>query len=240
MSPPTGARLLLFSNSTNWGEPYLAHARPQLLRFLGGPARLLFVPYAAVRSSYDAYAEAVQQALGEDGHTVVPLHRAPDPVDAIGDTEPSAIVIGGGNSFRLLQMLQQHALLAPIRARVRAGVPYVGWSAGSNVACPTIRTTNDMPIVLPESFDALGLVRFQINPHYTDARLPRHRGESRAERLQEFCALSAEVPVIALREGSALEVQGSAVTLLGSRRARLFHGSGPPRELTPGRLALEA
>ncbi len=242
MSPPPDARLLLFSNSSNWGEPYLAHARPELLRFLGGPARLLFIPYAGVRWSYDAYADAVQEALGDDGHTVIPLHRASDPAAAIADTamDASAIVIGGGNSFRLLQMLQQHALLAPIRARVRAGVSYVGWSAGSNVACPSIRTTNDMPIVMPESFDALGLVRFQVNAHYTDARLPRHRGESRAERLQEFCTLSPEVPVIALREGSALEVRGSAVTLLGSRRARLFHGGAPPRQLTPGPLALEA
>jgi dipeptidase E len=231
-------RLLLLSNSTNWGEPYLAHARPHLLRFLGGPARLLFVPYAAVRMSHDAYADAVQEALGADGHTVIGIHREPDPRAAVAAAD--AIAVGGGNTFRLLQLLQQHALLEPIRARVAAGAPYVGWSAGSNVACPTIRTTNDMPIVAPAGLDALGLVRFQINPHYTDARIPRHRGEGRAERLAEFCALAPEVPVIGLREGTALEVQGGAVTLLGRRRAVLFHGGAPPRELAPGPLALEA
>jgi dipeptidase E len=234
----THRRLLLLSNSTNRGERYLAHARPHLLRFLGGAGRLLFVPYAAVRMSHDAYAEAVEDALAADGHTVVRLHREPDPRGAIASAD--AIVVGGGNTFRLLQLLQQHALLDPIRARVAAGAPYVGWSAGSNVACPTIRTTNDMPIVAPAGLDSLGLVRFQINPHYTDARIPRHGGESRGERLAEFCALSPEVPVIGLREGSALEVRGGAVTLIGRRRARLFHGGAPPRELAPGPVALEA
>lgn len=229
-------RLLLLSNSSNWGEPYLAHARPHIARALDHRRRVLFIPYAAVRSSFDDYVAAVSRALAPAGIAVDAVHRARDPVRAV--ERASAIVVGGGNTFCLLQRLYERELLAPIRARIAAGATYVGWSAGSNVACPTIRTTNDMPIVEPPSLAALGLVGFQINPHYTDASPPRHRGETRAERLQEFCLANPSVTVIGLREGSALRVDGEAIELIGSRRARLFRGDAT-RELRPGPVRVD-
>ena len=124
--------------------------------------------------------------------------------------EAEAVAVSGGNTFRLLSLMQSLGLLEPLRERARAGMPYIGWSAGSNLACPTIRTTNDMPIVWPEDCDALGLIPFQINPHYTELLPPEHQGETRDDRLREFVRLNPGMPVLGLREGSALMVQGAA------------------------------
>lgn len=129
-------------------------------------------------------------------------------------------------------------MIEPVRRRVRDGARYVGWSAGANVACPSIKTTNDMPIVAPQSFAALELVPFQINPHYTEARLPDHGGETRPERLMEFVQANPAVPVVALPEGTALLVEDGAVTLLGPTAATLFSSDDDPRSLEPGPLAL--
>ena len=162
---------------------------------------------------------------------------ADDPAAAV--REAQAIAVGGGNTFRLLELLYEKKLLDPIRHRVNAGIPYVGWSAGSNVACPTIRTTNDMPIAEPPSLKALNLVPFQVNPHFTDAVIPNHGGETRSERLQEFLEANPAMPVLALREGSTLRVEGESWSLLGERAARIFrHGAGPI-EVEPG-ASLEA
>ncbi|HXE56828.1 MAG TPA: dipeptidase PepE [Gemmatimonadales bacterium] len=230
-------RLLLLSNSTNPGGGYLAHAAPRIRRFLGPDARrVAFVPYAAVTVSYDAYAARVAEALGALGHEIVPVHRAADPAAVVRAAD--AVAVGGGNTFRLLARLYETGLLEVIRDRVGAGAPYLGWSAGSNVACPTIRTTNDMPIVEPPSFRALGLVPFQINPHYTDARLPNHQGETRDERLAEFVALNPEMTVIGLPEGAMLLVEGGRVELLSGRPARIFRAGRPPLEQPPGPIEL--
>jgi dipeptidase E len=225
-------RLLLLSNSANPGQGYLEHARRALADFLGpSPLRLAFAPFAAIRFSYDDYTARVREVFGAMGHAVDSLHEG-DPADVL--RQANGIVVGGGNTFRLLERLSRLALLDRIRRRGADGMPYVGWSAGANLACPTIRTTNDMPVIEPPSLTALGLVPFQINPHYTDLVVPNHGGETRAERIAEFLELNPAVPVIGLREGSMLRVEGRSVTLLGPHPLRLFQAGLPARDLPPG------
>lgn len=225
-------RLLLLSNSRNPGMEFLAHARDAIAELLGSdPRRLAFVPYAGVTISHDAYLARVREALAPLGHTVESLHDG-DPVEVL--REASGVIVGGGNSFRLLERLYQTDMLRRIRQKVLGGTPYLGWSAGANLACPTIRTTNDMPIVAPASLAALGLVPFQINPHYTDDVLPNHGGESRADRIEEFLVLNPEVTVVGLREGSWLRVEKERVTLEGRHPMKLFRAGLPPEDIGAG------
>ncbi len=230
-------RLLLLSNSTNHGSGFLEYAEEMLRRFFGTQVReVLFVPYASVRFPFDAFADRVADRFRALGIKVRAIHRELDPRRAVEVAE--AIAVGGGNTFQLLAQLRELSLIEPIRHRVLDGVPYVGWSAGANVACPTIKTTNDMPIVEPASFAALDLVPFQINPHYTDARLPNHGGETRSERLLEFVTANPAVPVLALPEGTALLVADGQTTLLGATAATLFSAGSDPRAFDPGPLTL--
>ena len=158
-------QLLLISNSTLYGSGYLDHAETEIVDFLGDARRVLFVPFAL--HDPDAYAATATARFAKMGYQLSSIHQTKDPVRSVEETD--AIFIGGGNTFRLLKNLYDLNLIDPIRRRVAAGMPYIGSSAGSNVAAPTIKTTNDMPIVQPPSFDALKLVWFQINPHYLDA-----------------------------------------------------------------------
>lgn len=225
-------RLLLLSNSRTEGRGYLEHAAGWLREFLpSGVTDVLFVPYAAVTRTHYDYVEQVRPVFAALGAQVTGIHRAHDLVAAVRSAQ--AIVVGGGNTWNLLRELRQHRLLLPaIRSRVLAGVPYIGWSAGANVACPTIMTTNDMPICDPGGFDALALVPFQINPHYLDGNPPGFKGETREERLREFGALHPDVWVAGLREGTALRVEDGSVRLLGSASCRIFRGAEPPREVS--------
>jgi len=226
-------RLLLLSNSTNVGEPFLQYPIKAIQRFLGTPVQeVLFVPYAGVRLSFSDYSARVRERFREIGIAVISVHETENPAEAV--ERAAAIVVGGGNTFCLLDRLYTHGLVAGIRERVLQGVPYVGWSAGSNVACPTIRTTNDMPIVEPLSLNALGLVPFQINPHYTDATLPNHGGETRAERLIEFLEVNPTVSVIGLREGTMLQVDDGKIELMGDKPARVFRKGREVIEPAPG------
>jgi dipeptidase E len=224
-------RLLLLSNSRNAGQEYLEHARPFIRDFLTGVRRVLFLPYASVTRSFDDYARLVQPPFAQMGFAMESIHRMANPKKAIQDAE--VIAVGGGNTFHLLQSLYAAEVIGTIRERVAAGTPYIGWSAGSNVACPTIRTTNDMPVVEPPGFSALGLVPFQINPHYLDAHPEGHQGETREERILEFIELNAGVHVIGLREGSLLRIEGETIRLLGPKSARIFVKGLPPREYGP-------
>lgn len=218
------SRLLLLSSSRTPGGGFLEHAGGQIRGFLGsGVTRVLFIPYASVSRSYEEMTKLVSETLGGLGYQVAGLHDAPDPVGAVRAAE--AVAVAGGNTFRLLQLIQSQGLLQPLRERVQAGMPYIGWSAGSNLACPTIRTTNDMPIVWPRDCDALGLIPFQINPHYTELLPPEHQGETRDDRLREFMRLNPGMPVLGLREGGALRVEGAHMRLLGGQNARLFRDS---------------
>jgi len=229
----SSTRLLLLSNSRSADGSYLEHARGPMRDLLDGSTpTVLFVPYAGVNLSADAYASRVREALAPIGCRLVSLHACADPASAVAGAE--AIAVGGGNTFVLLRRLYEARLLGAIRERVLHGVPYIGWSAGSVVACPTIGTTNDMPIAMPPSLDALALVPFQINAHYTDAHPPGHQGETRAERIAEYLVLHPGTTVVGLREGSALQVRGDRVRLVGGAGARVFSASGPPREREPG------
>lgn len=226
-------RLLLLSNAKREGMGYLEHAREHFRDFLGDTVpRVLFVPFAAVTRSYDDFVQQTLPVFDALGVAVEGIHRCTDPVAAVN--EAPALMIGGGNTWKLLRELRSQALLPAIRARVERGMPYIGWSAGSNVACPTIMTTNDMPICDPHGFDALGLVPFQINPHYLHGNPPGFKGETREERINEYLALHPGVVVAGLREGTAFRVENATIRLLGDAECRVFRHGQPPRELTHG------
>jgi dipeptidase E len=210
---------------------FLEHATDAIKDVLGGRASLLFVPFAG--SDPDGYTTTMRAALARIGVRVTGLHEVPDAVRAIGQAE--AIFVGGGNSFRLLRHLNRLGALAALReAAVTGGVPYLGASAGSNLACPTIRTTNDMPIVEVPSLSALGLIPFQLNPHYLDPDPgSTHQGETRQQRLEEFLEEN-DVPVLGLREGSWLAVSGRHAVLSGASTGRLFRRGAPPAEVPAG------
>jgi dipeptidase E len=218
----TNRRLLLISNGSELiGDNPSQFFHDSLRDFLGASVRrVLFVPFAAVISSEDAYRDKVRRHFGPLGYEVESLHEVQDARAAV--READAVAVGGGNTFKLLRDLYEAGVVELIRERALGGMPYVGWSAGSNVACPTIRTTNDMPIVEPPSFAALGLVPFQLNPHYTDYHPPGHNGETRDERLAEFVHANPGVRVVGLREGTMLRVEGDDIRLLGGKPARLF------------------
>jgi dipeptidase E len=223
-------RLLLISNSTNAGEQYLEHSRVRIKEFLGGkPLKALFIPYAAVTFSYNDYELKVRDKFREMGHDIISIHHYTNPVNAIKDA--SVIVVGGGNTWMLLKMLQDHRLIDAVRQKVLDGTPYIGWSAGANVVCPTIRTTNDMPVVEPASLKAFNLVSFQINPHYLDGNPAGHAGETREERIQEFIFINRDVWVVGLREGTMLLVEEDKIIFTGPRKARVFRKNHDPLEL---------
>ncbi len=191
----------------------------------------LFIPFASVIASHDEFTAKVREGLSHVPCDVRSLHRADDPKRAI--TESDAIVVGGGNTFQLLKTLYEKDLLASIRERVEAGVPYIGWSAGANIACPTIKTTNDMPIVEPPSFKALNLVPFQMNPHFIDFPLPGDPAETKVERLTEFVAMNPGVYVVGMRDGTMLRVEGTSILLEGAGRVCIFIKDRNPTDYGP-------
>ena len=224
-------RLLLLSNSRNPGGGWLDHAEPLIRETIGsGRKRILFLPFAAVSMSFDAYAAMAGKRMAKMGYALTGAHKTTPA--SIGGFD--AIVAGGGNTFRLLREARARKWLEPIRRRARAGMPFVGWSAGANLACPTIRTTNDMPVIDPGGFEALGLVPFQINPHYTEKKLKGHGGESRDDRIREFVKMNPAMPVLGLREGTLVRVEGARAKLLLGPGARLFRHGRAARDLKPG------
>jgi dipeptidase E len=227
-------RILLISNSTVHGRGYLDHAEEELRDFLGNAKTVLFCPFAL--ADHDGYAAKAAARFAAMGYTLTSAHNVVDPAKAIRETD--AIFIGGGNTFRLLKTLQDLEMIGPIRERISNGGAYIGSSAGSNVAGPTIKTTNDMPIVQPRSFEALGLVPFQLNPHFLDADPnSTHMGETREERIAQFHEEN-HTPVIGLREGAWLRVSNGSVILGGTRGARIFRrGKSPVEKITGDELS---
>lgn len=234
-------RLLLISNSTNYGEAYLGWPRKHISSFMEGTdvRDILFIPYAGVglskdgdEISFDRYEERVQSVFQELGLNIYSIHKAKDPVLAV--KQAKAIAVGGGNTFYLVYMLHKLGLMDVIRESVLAGAHYMGWSAGSNVACPSLRTTNDMPIIEPESFNCAGLIPFQINPHYLDANPEGHGGETRQQRIEEFMIANRAMPVVGLRESSFLLLEDGKISLGGTRPMRLFLFGYEPEEYQPG------
>lgn len=225
-------RLLLISNSTNAGEAYLDYPKHNIHDFLGEkPVKCLFIPYAGVTVTWDNYETKVKNRFNEVGHDIVSIHHFADPVKAV--EEADCIVIGGGNTWKLLHDMHANKLIEPIRKKVLAGTPYIGWSAGSNVTCPTLMTTNDMPIIDPLGFDALNLIPFQINPHYLDKKVEGHGGESREDRILEFIEVNRDIYVAGLREGCMFVVEGEKMTIIGQRNLRLFKYGEETREIAP-------
>jgi dipeptidase E len=223
-------RILLISSSNVHGTGYLDHAEPEIRDFLGPVRRVLFFPWA-LRDS-DGYAGKVRERLGRMGLEVDSIHEAPDPACAVDGAE--AVFVGGGNTFRLLKTMYEEDVLVPLRRRVWEGMPYIGSSAGSNVAGETIRSTNDMPVVEPPTLSALGIVPFCMNPHYLDPDpTSTHKGETREERIAQFHEEN-EQPVVGLREGAILRVEGKTVSLRGIARMRLFRRGESPEEFEPG------
>jgi len=213
-------KLLLISNSTNAGEAFLQYPIERIGAFLKGVRSIAFVPYAAVTYSYDEYETKVRSRFDLIGVQVQSVHKTANPAEAIARAE--AVCVGGGNTFALAKKMQEQGLVQAIRSRIREGIPYVGWSAGSNVCCPTICTTNDMPIVQPLSFEAIGAVPFQINPHYLDANPEGHAGETREQRILEYIEANPDRYVVGLREGCMLHYDEGRLSLIGKRPMRIF------------------
>jgi len=233
-------KLLLISNSTMAGEEYLGWPKGYISEFLNkySVKKVTFVPYAGVNlslesigASYDIYLERVSSVFKIFGIEMESVHKADDPVKMIQNAE--AIAVGGGNTFHLVAMMHKTGVMSAIREKALSGTPYMGWSAGSNVACPTLKTTNDMPIIEPESFNTLNLVPFQINPHYLDANPQGHGGETRQQRIEEFLAVNKGMKVLGLREASLLLVEDNKMKLQGYRKLRLFEFGKEPIEFEP-------
>jgi dipeptidase E len=226
----SSARILLISNSTVHGRGYRDHVQEQIKTFLGDARKVLFFPFALY--DRDDYAAKAKSRFSPMGYSLESVHATDNPKKAIDRAD--ALFIGGGNTFRLLKALQDLELLEPIRRKVKSGAPYIGSSAGSNVAGPTIKTTKDMPIVQPRSFDSLCLIPFQISPHYLDPDPnSTHIGETQEERILQFLEEN-ETPVVGIREGAWLLIENRAVMLKGETGARIYRRGHAPLEVAPG------
>ena len=225
--------ILLLSTSTVHGSGFLEYAETEIRTFFGGRSTVLFVPFARPGgTTHEAYTEVTRNRFRELGFDVIGLHEASDQVVAV--READAVFVGGGNTFVLLRALYETGVLLPLRERALAGMPYMGSSAGSNIAGLTIGTTNDMPIVEPTSFAALGIVPFNINPHYLDPDPgSTHMGETRETRIGEFHHFNTQ-PVLGLREGAMLRVRGDRGEVVGTRGGRLFRAGAEPEEIAGG------
>lgn len=222
-------KILLASTSTLFGQSYLEYLLEELQHFFAGVSTITFIPYARPGGiSHDDYTQLAATAFAKINIAVKGLHSFKDPMDGIAQSE--AIFTGGGNTFLLVQQLHQLGLMQLLKQKIEGGTPYFGTSAGSNIAGPSMKTTNDMPIVYPPSFDTLGVVNFNLNPHYLDADVnSTHKGETRETRIREFHIFN-KTPVIGLREGNYIMVQGQQIILKGEGTARIFEAGKTPYE----------
>ena len=219
---------LLLSASREGNTNYLEHAIPFISQFLdlngkkhsNEDLNVVFIPFAGVTISYDQYTDMVKDAINELPINISGIHKFDDEKQAIRDCD--VIMVGGGNTFELLNQLYKRELITTIKEKISNSGKYIGWSAGSNIAGSSIRTTNDMPIVQPESFEALALVPFQLNPHYTEYKAPGHNGETREMRIQEFMTLNPTQTVVGIEEGSALQLSADCLKLIGEKPAYVF------------------
>ena len=220
--------LLLLSSSRVGETAYLEHALPAIQSFItknrktDGP--LLFIPYAGVAISFEQYEQMVQKAFSTIGIEIRSIHQFDDKISAIKNS--AGLVTGGGNTFALLDTLYREDLIKTLTEQINQGTPYIGWSAGSNIAGPTIRTTNDMPIIEPPSFNALNLIPWQVNPHYIDGNPPGHNGETRQQRIEEFLLLNPNMKVIGLPEGTAIQINNRSIEYIGESKGYVFNQQG--------------
>lgn len=226
-------KMLLLSNSTSHGYGWLEHAEDLIKDFFKKDVKtFLFIPYAAVSFTYDEYEEKLSTKFAEFGYDVKSIHQFEDKVAAVKNAE--AIAIGGGNTFHLLKTMYDDGIIDALKEKIQAGTPYIGWSAGSNMVCPTICTTNDMPIVFPPSFNALAQISFQINPHFTDGAIDNHHGETREQRIIEYLHANKENTVVGLREGCTIKVENGKYELIGKFPMRIFNYGKEFYEVNPG------
>lgn len=226
-------KLLLISNSTNRGEDYLGWCKDMIKDFCNkhGVKDVLFIPYAGVSMGYDIYEEKVKTVFSTLGLNLYSIHKEKDAVKAVRDAK--CVAVGGGNTFHLVYELYRNKIMTEISERSNLGMPYMGWSAGSNIAGPSLKTTNDMPIIEPESFVCMNLVPFQINPHYTDFFDPKHGGETRDERLGEFLKVEPKMWVAGIREATALNLENGKLSLIGrDNKMKVFRGTMEPKEFS--------
>lgn len=233
-------KLLLISNSTMAGAPYLEWCKDTIASFYKkhNVKKVLFIPYAGVNIasesievSYDAYIGKVANVFSKYGIEFTSIHKEKSPVEATKNAE--AICVGGGNTFHLVYMLHKTGVMSVIREKILQGTPYCGWSAGSNIACPALFTTNDMPIIEPESFKCLNVIPFQINPHYLDANPEGHGGETRQQRIEEFLTVNRDTTVIGLREGTYFLIEDNKISLEGIKPMIVFKYGQPTKEYQP-------
>ncbi|MGL4233855.1 MAG: dipeptidase PepE [Casimicrobium sp.] len=224
--------MLLLSNSRMPGREYLEHAVDAIAETLGDAKKIVLIPYASVTIVWDSTAKNVRKGLEKLGKEIIAIHHFKDPVAAL--KEADAIMVNGGNTFNLLHHLRRKELIVPLRNEILKGKPYVGWSAGSGICAPTIRTTNDMPIIDAGGMDALGVIDFQLNAHYTNAVPEGWMGETRDQRLAEFLHLNPTMPVFGLPEGDWLRVCGDEIKLHGVFSGKWFEHSSEPREVFVG------
>ncbi len=230
--PPMAKNLLLISNSTLYSRGYLDHVADEIRNTLASAHHVLFFPYAL--HDMDSYAAKARERFQSLGYQLTSIHQAPPAERPAAVERAESFFIGGGNTFRLLNALYRDDVLAPLRSRVAQGIPYIGSSAGSNVAGPTIKTTKDMPILQPPSFDALGIFPFQISPHFVDPDPnSRHMGETQEERILQFLEENT-TPVVGLREGSFIRQIGNVAKLKGPHTARVFRRNFSPEEVSSG------
>lgn len=230
-------QLLLLSNSTKSGEGFIAWPEKYILDFFRDVrGDIAFIPFAGVSLSWDAYAKRVSGRMSELGFSIKSVHTAQDPKALIKSS--AGIMIGGGNTFHLTHYLYKYDLIKPIKLQVSNSIPYLGWSAGTNVACPTMQTTNDMPILPLQYYRTFNFVPFQINAHYTDKTIPNHGGETRADRLNEFIKVNKDRYVIGLREQTGMIIKDGIVELIGEKPAEIFKNGAEQRQVQPGIVTL--
>ena len=225
-------KLLVASTSTLHNGEFLDYLLPQIATLFSNCSTVLFIPFAQPSGiSLDEYTNKVSQAFAKINKKIIGLHTFENPIEAIENAE--GFFTGGGNTFLLLDQLYKKNVIQSLKKAIESGTPYLGTSAGSNILGATIQTTNDMPIIYPPSFDAIGALNFNLNPHYLDPDTnSKHMGETRETRIKEFHAFN-DLPVLGLREGSWLEVNGNTVILKGSLTARLFEKNKQPIEIDP-------
>lgn len=224
--------IILASTSTLHGQEYLEYLLPEIASLFEGKQEVVFIPFARPGGiTHYNYTKRVQKVFETIKIKIKGLHEFPDPVQALQEAE--GIFTGGGNTFLLVEKLYRNKIISTLEKTIKKGIPYLGTSAGTNIAGLTMQTTNDMPIIYPPSFKTLGIVPFNINPHYLDPDInSTHKGETRETRIREFHTINTH-PVVGLREGSWLEIKGDKISLKGTLTARIFKADKLPYEIEP-------